>query len=104
MLNATKGIEAELFVVDNASNDGSIEYLQPWFPSIHFISNPQNLGFAKANNQALALCKGEFVLFLNPDTLVPEDCLQKCIAHIQSLPTAGALGVAMYDGNGKFSS
>ncbi len=102
VLNAVKGIEAELFVVDNASGDGSVEYLQPLFPSVHFISNQQNLGFSKANNQALALCKGAFVLFLNPDTLVPEDCLDKCLSYIQSQPGAGALGVRMLDGSGKF--
>ena len=101
-MNAVKGIEAELFVVDNASGDGSIEYLQPLFPSVHFIGNTVNLGFAKANNQALAFCKGEYVLFLNPDTLVPENGLKKCIAYISSQPLAGALGVRMLDGAGNF--
>ena len=102
MLNAIKGIEVELFVVDNDSDDGSIAYLQPLFPSVQFISNRQNLGFAKANNHALAKCSGEYVLFLNPDTLVPEDCLALCLAHIKSNPRAGAMGVRMLDGRGHF--
>jgi GT2 family glycosyltransferase len=102
VLNTTRGMEAELFVVDNDSDDGSIAYLQPLFPSVQFISNRQNLGFAKANNQALAQCSGEYVLFLNPDTLVPEDCLALCLAHIKSNPQAGALGVRMLDARGRF--
>ncbi len=99
---ALKGIEAEAWVVDNASNDDSISCLQPAFPWVKWILNSKNLGFSKANNQALAKACGEFILFLNPDTLVPEDCLQKCIAFMQQQPTAGALGIKMLDGSGKY--
>src|SRR5271169_1562171 len=60
----------EVFIVDNASSDGSLEFLIPLFPSFHFIQNKENTGFAKANNLALAQCTGEFVLFLNPDTII----------------------------------
>jgi GT2 family glycosyltransferase len=99
---AIAGIEAEVVVVDNDSEDGSVAYLKPLFPSVQFIVNEKNLGFARANNQALAICKGKHVLFLNPDTLIPEDCLQKCLAFIDQHPHAGALGVRMLDGKGRF--
>jgi len=99
--NAVKELDAEIIVVDNHSSDGSMGYLQPLFPSVRFIVNEQNLGFAKANNQALAVCGGEYVLFLNPDTLVPEDCLQKSLAFIER-SAAGAIGTRMLDGRGRF--
>lgn len=99
---AIAGVEAEVIVVDNDSADGSIGYLQPVFPEVRFIQNNQNLGFAKANNQALGHCRGEYVLFLNPDTLIPEDCLHLCLGFIRSHPRAGAIGVRMLDGKGRF--
>jgi GT2 family glycosyltransferase len=102
VLRAVKEIEAEIIVVDNHSADDSVSWLEPLFPSVRFIANEQNLGFAKANNQALKTSRGEYVLFLNPDTLVPEDCFQKCIAFLQTHPQTGALGVQMLDGRGKF--
>lgn len=81
-------IDAEIFVVDNCSTDGSIAYLQPQFATVQFIANTENVGFGKANNQALAIAKGDYVLFLNPDTIVPEDCFEKCIAFLSKHPTA----------------
>ncbi len=99
---AIAGMDAEVFVVDNASTDGSEEYLPSKFPWVKFIWNKQNAGFAKANNQALQEATGEFVLFINPDTIVPEDCFEKCIAFLSSHPEAGALGIRMVDGSGKF--
>ncbi len=101
-MNAIKGLEAEVVVVDNASKDGSMEYLPPLFPAVRFMHNEANLGFAKANNQALAVCRGEFVLFLNPDTLIAEDSLDKCLDYMNRNPQAGALGVRMLDGRGRF--
>jgi GT2 family glycosyltransferase len=99
---AIKNSEAEVIVIDNASTDNSIGYLQPIFPEFKFISNPANEGFAKANNKALAIAKGEFILFLNPDTTVPNDCFIKCLAFFGTHPDAGALGVKMLNGNGEF--
>jgi GT2 family glycosyltransferase len=99
---AMAGMEAEVTVVDNGSADGSIEYLRPLFPTVRFLENEGNLGFARANNLALADCRGEFVLFLNPDTLLAEDCLHKSISYLRQNPNAGALGVRMLDGRGKF--
>lgn len=100
--NAAKEFDVELWVVDNASSDGSVEYLQPKFPAVHFISNEKNSGFAKANNQALKKCNGGYILFLNPDTLLPEDCISKTLSFIRAHPQAGALGVRMLDGSGEF--
>ena len=95
-------VEAEIFVVDNNSTDGSREYLLPKFPTVNFTWNGTNSGFAKANNQALAAAKGEYVLFLNPDTIVPEDCFEKCMDFFKDNPGTGVLGVHMVDGSGKF--
>lgn len=99
---AAANISAEIFVVDNASADGSKQYLEPKFPGVQFIWNEDNPGFAKANNMALAKATGEFILFLNPDTLVPEDCFTKCIRFMNSHTDAGALGVHMINGEGNF--
>ena len=102
VLKACSNIEAEIFVVDNNSTDGSRDYLLPKFPTVNFTWNNGNEGFAKANNRALADAKGEYILFLNPDTIVPEDCFEKCITFFRSYPTTGAIGVHMIDGSGQF--
>ena len=102
VIKAVEGIRAELIVVDNHSTDGSMEYLRPLFPGILFICNEENLGFAKANNLALRNASGEYVLFLNPDTLVPENAFSLCLAFMKAHPKAGALGVRMLDGRGRF--
>ncbi len=99
---AVKGIDAELIVVDNHSSDNSIGYLSPKFPQARFISNKENLGFAKACNQGLAIAGGQYILFLNPDTIVPENCFEECIRFFETHPDAGALGIKMIDGSGKF--
>jgi GT2 family glycosyltransferase len=95
-------IQAEIIVVDNCSSDNSIAYLQPDFPLVQFIANKENLGFAKACNQGLQVAKGKYILFLNPDTIVPEDCFQKCISFFEAHTDAGAVGIKMLDGSGKF--
>lgn len=79
-----------------------MDYLEPLFPQVHFISNDSNLGFARANNQVLKICRGEYVLFLNPDTLVPEDCFEKCLDFLAQHDDIGGLGVQMLDGQGRF--
>ncbi len=99
---ATQGIEAEVFVVDNNSVDGSVRMLSEKFPEIKLIVNSENKGFSKANNQALVLAKGEFVLLLNPDTVVEDDTFSKIINFMHSHPEAGGLGVKMVDGKGRF--
>ncbi|MBK7121757.1 MAG: glycosyltransferase [Chitinophagaceae bacterium] len=99
---ACKGIDAEIIVADNNSTDGSRGFLEPAFPGVKFLWNTDNTGFAKANNQALEMATGDFILFLNPDTIIPEDCIEKCIQFFDLHKDAGAVGVRMIDGSGKF--
>lgn len=99
---ACAGIEVEVFVVDNNSTDNSRDYLEHRFPEVQFIWNESNTGFAKANNKAVARAKGEYILFLNPDTILSEDCIQKSLGFFRSHPDAGAVGIRMIDGSGKF--
>lgn len=101
-MKALKNIDAEIFVVDNSSDDGSAVFFQNRFPQVNFIWNDNNSGFAKANNQALKLAKGEYILFLNPDTIVPEDCFDKCLSFIRSQKNNTALGIKMLNGTGAF--
>ena len=102
VLLATKNCTAEIFVVDNNSTDGSKQFLEPLFKEVHFIWLPKNIGFAKANNIALAKTSGDYILFLNPDTIVAEDSFEKTIAFLQNNTAIGALGVKMIDGSGQF--
>lgn len=99
---ALSSLDGEILVVDNQSPDKSLDYLQPRFPGVRFIANQANLGFAKACNQGLQAATGKYILFLNPDTVIPEDCLQQCIRFFEQHPDAGAVGVKMLDGSGKF--
>jgi GT2 family glycosyltransferase len=99
---AVTGLDAEVWVVDNASTDGSKEYLSTTFPTVHFIWSSENMGFAKANNLAVQKANGDFILFLNPDTIVAEDSFFNCLQFMQTHTNAGALGVYMIDGSGNF--
>ncbi|MBU1578674.1 MAG: glycosyltransferase family 2 protein, partial [Bacteroidetes bacterium] len=99
---AVKDIEAEIFVVDNNSVDGSLRMLREKFPEVVLIDNKENLGFSKANNQAIRRSEGEYVLLLNPDTVVEDDTFTKVISFMDSHPDAGGLGVKMVDGKGNF--
>ncbi len=99
---AIKGLEAEFFVVDNCSSDNSIAYLKSRFPFVNFIENVDNLGFAKANNQAIRLCKGEYILLLNPDTVVGEHVLENVCRFMDEHPESGGVGVKMINGEGAF--
>lgn len=102
VINALKGIESEIFVVDNNSNDGSQQMLLQKFPNIHHILNTENFGFSKANNQALKIAKGEYALLLNPDTLIEGDTFLKVIQFMDSHPKAGGLGIKMINGKGDY--
>jgi GT2 family glycosyltransferase len=99
---AIRGLGAEILVVDNDSRDDSLAYLLPRFPNVQFIANQQNKGFGAANNQALEKAKGNYILFLNPDTILPEDFFKQCLSFIDSTPHIGGLGVRMIDGSGHF--
>ena len=100
--NACKGMEAEVFVVDNNSVDGSVEMVREKFPWVKLIANKTNTGFSVANNQAMRVAVGKYILLLNPDTVVEEDTFRKCFDFCESNPDAGGLGVYMIDGSGKF--
>jgi N-acetylglucosaminyl-diphospho-decaprenol L-rhamnosyltransferase len=102
MVVATGERNVEVWVIDNNSTDGSIEYLQPRFPFVQFIKNTVNLGFSRANNQGVQKSNGKYILFLNPDTIIPEDAFTKCIAFMETTADAGALGVQMIDGTGQY--
>ena len=102
VLKACKDIEAEIFVVDNNSTDGSKEYLEGRFPSVIFKWQKANLGFGKANNSVLPEAKGAHILFLNPDTIIPEDCFEKCLLFFKENKDCAALGVHMTDGTGNY--
>lgn len=97
---AVQGIDAEVLVVDNHSQDGSMDYLPARFPDVQFIHSRHNLGFAKANNRAIRLSRGEYVLLLNPDTVVGEDVLRECVAFMDAHPRAGSAGVRMLKSDG----
>ena len=99
---ATTGIDDEIIVIDNASIDGSKEYLSSKFSSVKFIFNTENFGFSKACNQGFKISSGKYILFLNPDSVLSENSLTDCIKFFESLADAGAVGVRMTNGDGKF--
>lgn len=94
---------AEIIVVDNASSDESVEYLKGRFPNVEFIASDSNLGFARANNLAIRQCKGEYVLLLNPDTIVAENTFAEFVEFMDSHPDAGACGAYMLHTDGTFA-
>ncbi|MCS7297926.1 MAG: glycosyltransferase [Bacteroidia bacterium] len=100
---AMEGLAVEVWVVDNASIDGSVEMVREEFPWAKLIANSTNLGFAKANNQAIQLAKGRHILLLNPDTIVQEDTFRVVVEFLDAHPEAGAVGVKIIDGQGRFS-
>jgi len=103
VLKASENIACEVFVVDNNSVDGSVTLIKEKFPQVNLIVNKTNTGFSVANNQALKIATGEYVLLLNPDTVVQEDTFAKILAFMDSHPDAGGLGVKMLDGQGNFA-
>lgn len=102
VFKAIKGIDAEVFVVDNNSVDGSVKMVKEKFPQTILFENKENAGFSKANNQAIEKAIGKYILLLNPDTVVEEDTFTKVLDFMESHPDAGGLGVKMVDGKGKF--
>lgn len=95
-------LEMEVFVVDNQSVDGSVEMVRQKFPQVKLIANKENQGFSKANNQAIRKAAGRYILLLNPDTVVEDDTLPGVVDFMEKHPEAGALGVKMLDGQGRF--
>jgi hypothetical protein len=101
---ASPGMKTEIFVVDNASVDGSPAMVRKKFPEVHLIENHKNLGFSKANNQALRRCRGRYILLLNPDTLIQEDTLTELIIFLDTHPQAGAVGCMLINPDGSFQT
>lgn len=100
---AAKGVDCEVFVVDNASADGSVEYIKKRFPAVTVIASDKNLGFARANNLAIRESKGEYVLLLNPDTIVAENTFNDFIRFMDSNSGAGGCGAYMLRTDGSFA-
>ncbi len=98
---ALDGIDGEVFVVDNNSTDDTMATLPSRFPDVHFIANKENVGFARANNQAIRQSESEYVLLLNPDTVVYEPTLRGVLNFMDSHPEAGGAGVRMLTRNGQ---
>ncbi|MBN1950609.1 MAG: glycosyltransferase [Bacteroidales bacterium] len=99
---SSDNLSVEIIVVDNNSVDGSCQMVHEKFPDVIQIENKKNLGFSTANNQGIKIAKGNYVLLLNPDTIVQEDTLFRCFEFMENNPLAGSLGVKMIDGKGNF--
>lgn len=94
-------VDAEVFVMDNHSRDGSVDYLASRFPWVKIVRLNHNLGFAKANNKAITMSHGEYVLLLNPDTVLSETLIPRVLSFMDTHPRAGASGVWMMDASGE---
>jgi len=101
LLDAPQGVDLEVIVVDNASTDGAAELVAHEFPEVHLIRNAENVGFARASNQAAARAKGRYVFFLNNDTLVPPMTVGHLVAFADSHPNVGMIGPRLRDGDGR---
>lgn len=99
--NTASGISFEIFVVDNASADGSIEMVKEEFPQVELIANKENLGFSKANNQAVKISNGKYILFLNPDTVVHPKAIEMMVNFLNANKNCGAVGPMIINGQGK---
>jgi len=99
---ASTNLSVEIIVVDNNSTDESCEILTELYPEVILVQNKNNVGYSKANNQGVAIAKGEYVLILNPDTVIAEDTLEKIYHFAKTKNNLGALGVKLIDGSGEF--
>ncbi|MFA6598825.1 MAG: glycosyltransferase [Ignavibacteriaceae bacterium] len=100
LFKAVTNLSSEIIVVDNGSDDGSVELLREKFPQVTLIANKDNLGFSKANNLGLKIAKGKFILLLNPDTIVQEDTFEKLIEFFKAHQDAGMTGCKILNPDG----
>lgn len=99
---AAEGLPVEVIVVDNNSRDDSVAMVEGRFPKVKIIANTDNPGFSRANNQAIRASTGEYIILLNPDTVVGEETFRICMNYFDAHPRVGGLGVRMIDGSGTF--
>jgi GT2 family glycosyltransferase len=99
---AIENLDAEIIVIDNDSKDDSCQMVKTHFPNVALIENNENVGFSKANNQAVAVAKGEYICILNPDTAVAKDTFKQALKYSESIENIGALGVYLMDGTGNY--
>ena len=96
----TKNIHFEIILIDNSFQDEGLESVLNQFPEIRLIDNTTNLGFACANNQGAGVAKGDFLLFLNPDTTVEEGTIETMLGHLRANPSVGVVGPKVLNLNG----
>jgi GT2 family glycosyltransferase len=99
-LQTPDDLEKEIFVVDNASQDNSVARIRERFPQVTVIDNAQNRGFGQANNQALPHCRGRYIIFLNPDTAIAKNTLQKAFLYMDKNPSTGLAGAKILNPDG----
>jgi N-acetylglucosaminyl-diphospho-decaprenol L-rhamnosyltransferase len=102
VLAASDGLEIELFVVDNASCDGSVAMVAERFPGATVVANRENIGFGQANNRAFERARGKYLLVLNPDTVVERDALRELVRLADANPNVGAIGPRLEYPDGSF--
>lgn len=100
---ALEGIEGEVFVVDNHSDDDSVETVRTQYPWVRLIENQENMGFSRANNIAIREARGEYVLLLNPDTIVEDATLREVLRFMDEHLKAGGAGVMMHNADGSLA-
>jgi GT2 family glycosyltransferase len=98
--NAVNNFSVEIIVVDNASDDGSVELLKEKYPDVKLIINEENVGFGAANNQALKIARGKYFLLINPDTIVKENTFNEMISFFKKVPDAGIAGCKVLNPDG----
>ena len=103
LFRAIESVPAEILIVDNASTDNSVAQIRSIFPEVIVIQNSHNLGFAAANNIGIHQAGGEYILLINPDTVVPEDIFTRLVNFMRETPDAGAVGVKILNADGSFS-
>lgn len=96
----TEAISFEIFVIDNASSDGSVEMVRTLFPEVFLLANQRNRGFAAANNQAIRLATGRYVILLNPDTVIHRGALETMVQFMDGRPEAGVIGCKLLNADG----
>ena len=96
----TEDVDYEIIVVDNASGDGSLELIQKQYPEVICVQADENMGFGRANNLGMTYASGDCILFLNPDTILRNDAIDKLYAYLIEHPDVGACGGNLYDERG----